>query len=101
MKESRQGEKRVSLVPADAYKLIQDNFIVLVEDMAGEEAGYSNSSYELVGAQIRKVQPKGSIEYYHSIFKDVDIIIRVKRPSRVREKLENLAVTPISKWWDR
>jgi len=94
VKESRQGEKRVSLVPADAYKLIQDNFIVLVEDMAGEEAGYSNRSYELVGAQIRKVQPKDSIEYYHSIFKDVDIIIRVKRPSRVREKLENLAVTP-------
>lgn len=96
IKESREGEKRVSLVPADAYQLIQDGFNVFVEDKAGIGAGYDNSAYEAVGAQICKL-PNHSVETYQSFFQQMDIIIRAKRPHRLREKLENKAIKPGTK----
>lgn len=91
VKESRNGEQRVALVPSDVLKLIQDGFKVLVEDQAGIGAGFTNRAYESIGAKICKIQTD-CVESYRAAFKNVDMIIRVKRPDRAREKLEALAI---------
>lgn len=91
VKESREAEKRVSLVPEDVSKLIKKGFGVIIEDQAGIGAGYTNDLYERVGAQICKI-PNNSVDCYRLAFKNVSLIVRVKRPNRIREKLENLAI---------
>lgn len=91
VKESRHDEKRVSLIPKDVASLIQMGATVLVEDQAGVGAGFVNKDYQTVGASICELK-RGSFESYQSIFNNVDIIVRVKRPDRTREQLENLAI---------
>lgn len=96
VKESRNGEQRVALVPSDVQKLVQDGFKVLVENLAGIGAGFTNQAYESSGATICNIQPD-CVESYRAAFINADIIIRVKRPDRPREKLESLAIQPGTK----
>jgi NAD/NADP transhydrogenase alpha subunit len=96
LKESRNNEKRVALIPSDVAQLINLGFRVYVEDSAGLWAGYNNADYLSVGASIRHINYE-QIESYRQAFSDIDYIVRVKRPDREREKIENLVIKPNTK----
>lgn len=96
LKESGNNEKRVALIPEDVEKLISFGAIVYVEDSAGLSAGYINADYTAVGASIRQID-YDHIESYKQAFNDIDIIVRVKRPNRKREKIENSVIKPHTK----
>jgi H+-translocating NAD(P) transhydrogenase subunit alpha len=51
-KEVRPGETRVAIVPESAAKLVGGGLTVIVEQGAGEAAGFSDSTYVDVGATI-------------------------------------------------
>lgn len=93
LRESGNNEKRVALIPCDVAKLISYGAIVYVEDSAGLGAGYNNEDYISVGASIRQIN-YDQIESYRQAFSDIDIIVRVKRPNRKREKIENSVIKP-------
>lgn len=96
VRESRHDEKRVSLIPRDAYKLIKDGYNIFVEDQAGVGAGFDNQAYEEVGANVCKRQ-YDNIASYRAFFHHIDIIVRVKRPDPLREEMECLAIRPGTK----
>lgn len=83
VKETRKGEKRVSLPPEAVEKVIKLGYSVLVEKGAGNAAGFSDQEYLDVGATIRE-----SSEKLNDLFHDVKVILRVKRADRTREILE-------------
>lgn len=96
LRESGNNEKRVALIPCDVAKLISSGAIVYVEDSAGFGAGYNNEDYLSAGASIRQINYE-QIESYRQAFSDIDIIVRVKRPNRKREKIENSVIKPHTK----
>ncbi|KTD57618.1 hypothetical protein [Legionella shakespearei] len=96
LRESGNNEQRVALIPRDVEKIIGFGAIVYVEDGAGIGAGYINEDYTAVGASIRQID-FGKIERCKQAFNDIDIIIRVKRPDRKREKIENKVIKPHTK----
>lgn len=96
VKESGNNEKRVALIPCDVEKLIRSGAVVYVEDLAGMGAGYNNADYTAVGASIRQID-YDHIESYQQAFNDIDIIVRVKRPNREREKIEKSVIKPHTK----
>lgn len=67
-----------------------------MEDYAGFGAGYTNADYTAVGAIIRQIDFE-QIERCKQVFGDIDIIVRVKRPNRKREKIENSVIKPHTK----
>lgn len=88
VKETRAGEKRVALIPEDVAILVKNGIRVYVEDGAGCGAGYDNAAYEYAGAHIRYLQAD-TLDDYRELFKNIDIVVRVKRAERKRELLEN------------
>lgn len=96
VKESRHNEKRVALLPGDVAQLINLGVMVYVEDSAGVWAGYSNADYILAGASIRHIN-YDEVDRCRQAFSDIDIIVRVKRPDRTREKIENSVIKPYTK----
>ena len=90
VKESREGEKRVGLVPDDVKLLIEDGHKIFVEHGAGDQIGFNDDAYIKVGAEIRCFKPY--IEAAKDFFKDIDFIVRVKRPNRKREIIENKTI---------
>ena len=72
-KESGDGEKRVAIVPEAAKRLLRNGMLVFVESGAGEGGGFSNASYEDVGAKI--------LPNTEEIYDTVDVIIKIKEPS--------------------
>ena len=92
-KETRANERRVALVPKDVAQLCAQGHRVSVESGAGLEAGHSDPSYTQVGARIVDLSCH-TLEHYASVFRDIDVIVRAKRPNRAREQLELLAVRP-------
>ncbi|WP_058463770.1 alanine dehydrogenase [Legionella cincinnatiensis] len=96
VKESRHNEKRVALIPSDVAQLINLGVMVYVEDSAGVWAGYSNADYVVAGARIRHID-YDQVDSYRQALSDIDIIVRVKRPDRAREKLENKVIKPHTK----
>jgi NAD/NADP transhydrogenase alpha subunit len=92
-KETRAGERRVALIPNDVQKLIQEGHHVFVEHDAGQAAGFSDDVYENVGATIRQLS-ENSLAGYQAFFKNINLVVRAKRPDRVREILENKALLP-------
>ena len=71
-KEIKPQENRIGLTPESVKVLIEKGHKVLVETNGGYEAGFTDQDYEQVGALI----------YPHAkdIFKDADIIVKVKEP---------------------
>lgn len=92
-KESRAGETRVALVPEDVKQLTAQGVQIIVEESAGNLAGYSDQQYRLAGAVIRPLSAMTS-EAYRRHFADIDIILRAKRPERARELLESQTIKP-------
>jgi len=92
-KETRANERRVALIPDDVKTLVDQGLSVFVEKNAGIEAGYSNKAYEDCGATIVNIEENNLISYKKA-FKDINFIVRAKRPSREREKLESQSIPP-------
>ncbi|OAI48772.1 hypothetical protein AYO45_04105 [Gammaproteobacteria bacterium SCGC AG-212-F23] len=91
-KETRANELRVALIPEDAKQLITQGHKVFVEHNAGVGAGFSDQDYQQVGAEIRTVD-SNDIASYKKFFKDINLIVRAKRPEHTRETLENKTIT--------
>lgn len=72
VKEIKNNESRVALTPAGADVLHRAGYTVLVEKDAGVGSGFSDASYEQVGAQI--------IADKKELFDRSDMIIKVKEP---------------------
>jgi alanine dehydrogenase len=72
VKEVKQNEHRVGLIPACAKTLIMHGHKVLIEKNAGISCGITNEDYLLVGAQI--------IESASEIWEQSDMIVKVKEP---------------------
>ena len=51
-KESREGERRVALIPDVVQSLTGDELEVAVESGAGESAGHPDSEYSDAGASV-------------------------------------------------
>lgn len=86
-KESRAGERRVALIPQDIATLIEKGHSVCVESNAGLAAGYKDEAYQAVGASIVEIS-ESKLSSYTDSFKNINMIVRAKRPNRQREKLE-------------
>ena len=81
VKETRENEKRVALTPPAVALLTQQGYRVLIEEDAGMQSGFPNSEYIAAGAEIFVL---GSSGIPASTF-----IVRVLRPSKERELIEN------------
>ncbi|MGL1936512.1 MAG: alanine dehydrogenase [Fibrobacterales bacterium] len=71
-KEIKQGENRVALIPEGAQVLIADGHAVMIQKGAGTGSGYSDESYETVGATI--------VPEAIDIFQQCEMIVKVKEP---------------------
>ncbi len=70
-KEVYPGEKRVSIVPKLIPKLLAVGFDVIVEQGAGNNAGYHDSEYIKVGARVVS---------YQELYEKTDILIKIRPP---------------------
>lgn len=91
-KETRAGELRVSLIPNDVQTLVNKGHKVFVEQDAGKGAGFSDQDYQQAGAVIRYITGD-TLEAYQHYFKNIDVVVRAKRPERSREIFENKAMS--------
>ena len=73
LKETAAYEKRVSLTPDVAKKIIELGHQVSIESDAGKEAGYPNSLYEKAGCTVQKE--------LSDLLKKADVVLVVSPPS--------------------
>lgn len=73
LKELSAGETRVSAVPEDISKYVQNMFDVLVEQNAGQKAGFDDEAYLKAGAVIATQRKE--------IFQNADMILAIHAPS--------------------
>ena len=71
-KEIKLQEHRIGLTPDSVKILTGKGHEVLVQDNGGFEAGFNNEDYKKAGAKI--------IERPEEIFKNSEIIVKVKEP---------------------
>lgn len=90
-KETRAQDQRVSLIPSDVQTLIAQGHEVQLEHDAGLAAGFADADYQSLGAGIRALESDDHAGY-RQLFTDINLIVRVKRPLRAREILENQAI---------
>ncbi len=95
-KESRAGEQRVALIPKHVKQLIEQGHTVAIEQDAGVGAGFSNQDYQAAGASVVTIKQQSQASFA-SALKDINLIVRAKRPSAAREALEIQAVKPGTK----
>ena len=72
LKERKDKEKRVSIVPDVVKKLVNDGHQVFIETGAGEQSFYSDESYIQSGAEISNLD---------DIVSKTDILLVVDLPS--------------------
>ena len=72
LKERKDGEKRVAIVPDVAKKLVNDGHQVFIEKGAGEKSFFSDISYQESGAEIMDLE---------EILSKTDILLVVDLPS--------------------
>lgn len=73
VKEIENDEKKVSMVPEGAKKLLKAGIQVFVESNAGMNADFSNNHYEEVGATI--------LQNAQEVYETVDCIIKIRHPT--------------------
>ena len=78
-KEIKLQEHRIGLTPNSVKILTKKNHKVLVQSNGGFEAGFTNEDYKNAGAQI--------IDNAKEIFKESDIIVKVKEPQMSEIKM--------------
>ncbi len=72
-KETKQDERRVSLLPDQARELIQLGHKVLIQSLAGGLAGFEDETYKEIGAEIVPLE---------NVYSDSDFILKIKNPSQ-------------------
>ncbi len=102
--ESAAGEKRVAGTPESAKRLRELGFSVEVERGAGVRAGYSDASYEAVGATlvdaaweadvVLKVRPPSHAEIER--LRPGNTLIALLQPERDEQLLDRLAARGVS-----
>ncbi len=90
-KEIFEGEKRVATVPEVAKKLIQLGFTVTIETGAGSYSNFSDEDYKAAGCSIATDAP--------TLYKNSDLILKVRCPNEVELKLINNNSNLISFIW--
>jgi len=70
--EVADGEKRVSIVPSTAKRMLRHGMLVLVQSGAGNGGGFYDEEYESHGA---KILPDAT-----SIYSEADVIVKIKEP---------------------
>lgn len=68
LKETNKGEKRVSITPKIAAKLIEKGFEIILEENAGSDSSNKNSDYREVGTTVEK---RGVV------FKEADVLVKI------------------------
>jgi len=89
-KELFAGEKRVATTPEVSAQLIKMGFDIAVESSAGTAANYSDASYTAAGCSIASAE---------EIWRDSDIILKVRGPSDEEAALLKKGQTLISFLW--
>lgn len=92
-KETRAGEQRVALIPREVKKLSELGHRVFLEHDAGQASGFSDVEYQKAGSEIRILKQLNSHEL-NQLFKNINLVVRVKRPDRAREILESQTIRP-------
>ncbi len=90
-REIHDGERRVATTPDVATQLIKLGYRVSVEKGAGEGASYSDAAYEAAGCEI--------VSSARDIWKNSDIILKVRGPDRREAGRLNANQTLISFLW--
>ncbi len=72
--ESVDGETRVAATPETTKKFISEGFNVLVQQGAGESAGFSNESFQKAGAEL-------FLQNDVDLLKKVDVVLCINTPS--------------------
>ena len=72
VKEIKEEENRVGLIPAGVEMLVADGHAVIVESQAGAGSGFQDADYETAGGRIAD----GAEE----VFANTDMIVKVKEP---------------------
>jgi len=73
-RETSPGERRVALVPESCKKLIQAGYTVSVETGAGEQAGFPDTAYREVGAELETDPTR--------LLQSADVVLKVTPPVR-------------------
>jgi NAD(P) transhydrogenase subunit alpha len=87
-KETYEGECRVAATPDTAQKLQKLGFEVLIESGAGAGASFSDEAYEQAGCRI--------VKDAKTLWKEADIILKVRQPNEKETKLLSAGQTLIS-----
>ncbi|MFZ2619800.1 MAG: alanine dehydrogenase [Alphaproteobacteria bacterium] len=77
--EMKPNERRVALTPTACAALVKLGHRVLLQQGAGERAGYSDKDYRTVGAELAKNAK--------ALYQNATIIVKVKEPQRGDLKL--------------
>ena len=85
LKEIKNNENRVALIPEKAKLLIKNGHRLLIETQAGIGSGYSDADYTNVGCEIIN-DPK-------SIFEYAELVLKVKEPLESEYSLLNNKAT--------
>jgi alanine dehydrogenase len=72
VREIREHEYRVGMVPGGVRPLVMDGHRVLVETRAGEGSGLSDEQYNAAGAEI--------VADGATVYRDAELIVKVKEP---------------------
>lgn len=87
-KEIFDGENRVAMTP-DSAKLLQKlGHVCLIESKAGEAAGFSDQAYADAGVEVVKTAA--------ALWKEADIVVKVRQPEKKEMKNLRAAQTLIS-----
>lgn len=73
LREIREGETRVAVIPAEVKKMIKNDHKVTIETGAGERAAFSDEDYTAAGAEITKNPEK--------LFAESEVILKVQPPA--------------------
>ena len=87
-KEIYEGEARVAMTPDSAKQLQKLGYECAIEKGAGEAAGFSDAAYEAAGVEVIKTAA--------SLWKDVDIVAKVRQPNATELKRLTKGKTLIS-----
>jgi len=87
-KETSAGENRVAMTPESAGQLQKLGYECLIQAGAGAAAGFADAAYEAVGVTVVKTAA--------SLWKEADIIAKVRQPSDAELKRLDKSKTLIS-----
>jgi len=72
LKEIKEGEKRVGMIPQGVDALVAHGHRVLVEKGAGEGSGFSDEEYQEAGAIL--------VEWAKDVWMEAEMVVKVKEP---------------------